>query len=1073
MNRCFARQLLLITIASIATSAAAMPIDDAVYVSSIKPILAAKCYSCHGVLKSEAGLRLETRQLMLQGGDSGAALIPGESLASSILQRITADEDSRMPPEMDGAALSAEEISLIKKWIDHGAVAPKEKTPEPPTQHWAFQRINAPVTKILAGNPIDALLQQKRRPIGLQTQPTADRSILIRRLYLDLIGLPPSLEQLHDDRPWSDVVDELLASPHHGERWGRHWMDVWRYSDWYGLGAQLRYSQKHLWHWRDWIVDSLNSDKGYDRMILEMLAGDELAPEAPEVVAATGFLARNYYLFNRTTWLDSTIEHTGKAFLGLTLNCAKCHDHKYDPITHVDYYNFRSFFEPHQIRLDPISGSTDLEKNGLPRAYDDAPDARTFLHIRGNEKEPDSNTEILPRVPAILASFQPAIESIELPAMAYAPGIRSYVQRDHLQAARNQLQSARTTHEAARRKLNESVPTQEQSDTASSEFNFFDDFETSDSTVWEVVGNGWTYKNGSVHQTTATRDAEFLSLKKPLPSDFEVTCRYTLLGGTTYKSVTFRFDESKDRKHANSVYTSAHAPGPKVQAAYSRNGMNSYPPQGRISKPITVGKTYDLRFAVRDRLMNVWLNDEFVLAYEFPDRQPQGRFSLSGFDAQVAFDSIRITALPGERKLTAAKNSSAPGTFDAATTFKLTGLKLKAAEAKVRAIEAINAADTATYSKGSTNAELLEKLKRLAAILEAESLLAQAAVDIAAAVDDGKKVTSAKAHQKTAAEKLNAAKAGQGSYTSIRASRKALETPKHKESDYPTVYSPVSTGRRLSLARWITSPENPLTARVAVNHVWMRHFGTPLVESVFDFGLRAKEPLHKDVLDSLAWELMNSGWSFKHLHRLIVTSQTYQLSSSTRNADSQTLQSDAGNAYYWRMNSRRMESQVVRDSLLQLSGILDPQLGGPSLNIGNDSRRRSLYYKHSRDQQDKFLSMFDDADLLQCYRRSESIVPQQALALANSELALSMAEKIAAKIATTHPNGGNNEFGRRSFELLLGRAANPEELTACVNFLIELSEAAESNEANAAATAKQQTRLIHSLLNHNDFISIR
>jgi len=149
-------------------------------------------------------------------------------------------------------------------------------------------------------------------------------------------------------------------------------------------GDQLRHSQKHLWHWRDWIVESLNEDKGYDRMIVEMLAADELAPGDADVVRATGFLARNYYLFNRTTWLDDTIESTGKAFLGLTFNCAKCHDHKYDPVTAVDYYNFRALFEPHQVRLDPVPGVIDFEKGGIPRAFDDQPDAATFLHLRGD-----------------------------------------------------------------------------------------------------------------------------------------------------------------------------------------------------------------------------------------------------------------------------------------------------------------------------------------------------------------------------------------------------------------------------------------------------------------------------------------------------------------------------------------------------------------------------------------------------------------------------------------------------------------------------------------------------------------
>ena len=180
--------------------------------------------------------------------------------------------------------------------------------------------------------------------------------------------------------------------------------------------------QKHLWHWRDWIIESLEDDKGYDRMILEMLAADELAPTDYQALRATGFLARNYYLFNRTTWLDSTIEHTAQAVLGLTLNCAKCHDHKYDPITHEDYYRFRAIFEPHQVRLDPQPGEPNLDADGLPRVYDDHLDAPTYLHRRGDPKQPDKSIAIQPGVPAFLSDFEQIPSSVELPLPAYAPG---------------------------------------------------------------------------------------------------------------------------------------------------------------------------------------------------------------------------------------------------------------------------------------------------------------------------------------------------------------------------------------------------------------------------------------------------------------------------------------------------------------------------------------------------------------------------------------------------------------------------------------------------------------------------
>ncbi|MCP4859002.1 MAG: DUF1553 domain-containing protein [Fuerstiella sp.] len=1038
------------------------------YLTQIKPLLEAKCYACHGVLKQEGGLRLETLALMIHGGDSGAAVVSGDAADSMILERVTADEDSRMPPAGDGATLKPEEIALLRTWIASGAVAPDEETPTSPKEHWAFRRVERPTFEHSSTNPVDVLLATKREERGLKVQRPAERSILIRRLYLDLIGLPPTLEQLHDQRPWNTIVDELLASPHHGERWGRHWMDVWRYSDWYGLGAQLRNSQKHIWHWRDWIVNSLNADKGYDRMIHEMLAGDEIAPEDPDVVAGTGFLARNYYLFNRTTWLDSTIEHTGKAFLGLTLNCGKCHDHKYDPITQVDYYSFRAIFEPHQVRLDPVPGVTDLEKDGLPRVFDDHPDAKTFLHLRGNPKNPDSETKIVPRVPEMLASFQPKVEAIALPASAFAPGIRDYVQQDHLKAAKNSML-------AAKKQLAE-MPAPLSADDASetdTDFVFTDDFERPNPDAWEVVGGGWKYKAGSLHQTVATRDPEFVRFRKSLPRDFEVSCRYTATGGTTYKSVTFRFDESDDRNYDNFVYTSAHEPGPKVQVAYTRAGSNSYPPQGRAARPIKVGETYELRFAVRDRLVNVWLNGDFAVAYSFPDRRPEGRFTLSGFDATVAFDSITIKSLSSEVTLVEAKNPAAPSPRNAAAAVTAAEAKLRAADANLKSLHATIEADNARYGLPESNAA--DQLAKVAAKLEAEAMLAAADFEMLAAGADQKKMQAAKNKIKAANDRKGAVEKGSVDYSSIRASRKALEGPAHKEADYAPTYSKISTGRRLSLARWMTARENPLTARVAVNHVWARHFGEPLVESVFDFGLRTEKPLHVDLLDYLAAEFMESGWSFRHLHRLIVTSQAYQLSSSTADAAPDTLAADPTNSFYWRMNARRMESQVVRDSLLHLAGTLDPVLGGPSLNVGNNSNRRSIYFKHSRDDQDKFLSMFDDADLLQCYRRSESIVPQQALALANSELSMTMSGLIADRIFKSLPTADYDQFVSRAFETLMSRTATNSERDECMAFCEQLRMLLK-NEKSASADdpdSRIRTRLIHSLLNHNDFISIR
>ncbi|MGY8643101.1 MAG: PSD1 and planctomycete cytochrome C domain-containing protein [Verrucomicrobiales bacterium] len=1043
-------------LASLGEPGFAAPSDN--YLRDIKPVLKERCYACHGALKQKADLRLDTVEQLLEG-----------TTLDELVARIgTTDLDERMPPE--GEPLKSGEIEAIKQWIAAGAPKPEnELGDDDPAAHWAFQRIERPaIPESAFKNPIDAFLSEKRDAENLKPQPEAEREILLRRVYLDLIGLPPTAEQLADGRRFEVITDELLASSQHGERWARHWMDVWRYTDWYGLGAQLRNSQKHLWHWRDWIVESLNDDKGYDRMVQEMLAADELAPGDADAIRATGFLARNYFLFNRTTWLDSTVEHTGKAFFGLTMNCAKCHDHKYDPLSHEDYYRFRAVFEPHQIRLDPVPGVINFEKDGVPRAFDDQPEAVTFLHKKGDEKNPDKDLKIVAGVPAIFSKFEPKAIPVSLPVGEWAPGSRSVAQQDRIGAAEKRIESAEQAMKAARANFASAPkPTTAATSKAKAQvadFSLTDDFSKANPDVWEITGEGWKYENGTLRQTRSTRDSESVTTKIPLPRDFELRCRYTLTGGAVYKSVTFKFDLSDDLSFSNYVYTSGHAPGPKVQAAFTRGGKSSYPGEGRKVRKFEVGDTISLRFAVRDRLVNVWVDDEFQVAYEFPSRSAEPRkLALSGFDAEVAFDEILITALAPDVNLIAAKAKTAPEPEpgDLKKSVKTAEAKLTMAEAEASSLKATVAADRSKFSDAPNAA-----LETTAAQLQAEFLKAKADFEIVANTGgDAKKLNAGKALLKKAIENLAAVKKGTLKYESLRASMKALEGPAHKEPDYPATYSPVSTGRRLALAKWATDRENPLTARVAVNHVWMRHFGEPIVPTVFDFGRQAPRPEHAALLDFLAAEFIESGWSFKKLHRLMVTSKAYQATASAAGADPATLAKDPNNHLLWRMNSRRMESQAVRDSLLHLAGELDLTLGGPSINPNSGGKRRSLYFLHSRDHADLMQSKFDEADILQCYRRAESIIPQQALALYNSKLAITM----AAQIADSVEDSKFDAFAETVFETLLCRKPNFLEQQECHQFQDETRElAGESYDEK-----RMRAQFVLAILNHNDFVTIR
>ena len=334
------------------------------------------------------------------------------------------------------------------------------------------------------------------------------------------------------------------------------------------------------------------------------------------------------------------------------------------------------------------------------------------------------------------------------------------------------------------------------------------------------------------------------------------------------------------------------------------------------------------------------------------------------------------------------------------------------------------------------------------------------------------------------ADAVEAASTSRGEYTSIG-----------------TVYPRTSTGRRLALARWIVRPDNPLTARVAVNHVWLRHFGSPLVENVYDFGLRSPRPRHADLLDWLSVELIENDWSLKHLHRLILTSAAWRRSSSRSPAGEGAVaesnrRRDRDNRTFWRMNARRLEAEIVRDSVLAVAGELDATLGGPDIPFaeGEETRRRSIYIQHAYEKQMTMLVQFDAASPNECYRRSESIVPQQALALANSTLSVEKSRVLSQRLwneisdaETGSAEEPDAQFIDRAFRRILARAPSAQECRVCIEFLdhqsalladtAQLSTFVGGAESTTppASEAKQRARenLVLVLINHNDFVTIR
>ncbi len=1075
--------------------------DRVDYLRDVKPLLKARCYACHGALQQKGGLRLDTAKSVRAGGDHGPAVEAGASADSLLIERVTGDRPPRMPPQGLGEALTAREIAVLRAWIDQGAAAPADEKPEPdPRAHWAFRTPVRPAVPRVkhpswVRNPIDAFIAAEHDKHGLTPRPAVDRRLLLRRVFLDLIGLPPTREELAaflaDPAPdaYEKVVDRLLASKQYGARWGRHWMDVWRYSDWWGLGAEVRNSQKHVWHWRDWIVESLNADKGYDQMVREMLAADELYPTDLDRLRATGFLVRPYFIFNRNTWLDETIEHTSKAILGLTMNCARCHDHKYDPIAQADYYRMRAFFEPYQVRTDELPGETDLTKDGLPRVFDCNAAAPTYLFVRGDEKHPRKDRPLAPGVPALLALDGVSIRPVALPPEAHAPGLRPFVLANHLAAAEKQIAAAEAALVQARQALTRAEPAaRKQPATITANGKTVtaarpilrDEFTTARPDLWQTVSGQWKYESGKLVQSQDGDTRGVLRARLAPPADFQARFRFAITGGRQWKSVGLTFDVDGENEFL--VYLSAYAGGPKLQISYKQGAGYVYPVEAAKAWPVKLGEVQDLTVKVRGPLVNVALGGKHVLAYRLPLARRKGALELITFDARAELRSFELAPLSADERLVSAggATNSPSGVEEAQAALVLAEKTLAAAKVQPAALRARAAADRVRLLQPAAGdakelARKAARAERQADVARAEENLARAAWELTRAAPATRpaaqnKVTAARA----ALEKARKAVAAPGeTYTPLRGAVKApeinTETQASRDKPFPTA----STGRRSALARWLTDPRHSLTARVAVNHVWMRHFGQPLVATVFDFGRKGASPTHPELLDWLAVELREHGWSLKHLHRLMVTSNTYRLSSSAAGAPPATLAADRGNRYYWRMNPVRMQSQVVRDSLLHLAGELDLRQGGPSIPINDETtRRRSIYFVHSHNDQHRFLGIFDDASVLECYRRAESIVPQQALALENSKLALAAAEKIAARLTQKLGPVSDRDFARAAFETVLASAPTAAEQAACADALAEWVGALKKENA-ADPVGRARANLVHALLNHNDFITVR
>ncbi|MBH56213.1 MAG: hypothetical protein CMJ82_03390 [Planctomycetaceae bacterium] len=1099
--------------------------QDNIYLDVIKPVLRARCYACHGTLKQEADLRLDTAASLKRSTNNGKLLI----------ERVSAEDvELRMPPE--GEPLTPMEINAIRQWVENGAPEPPNELPEQsPEQHWAF---NTPVRPHLNGNqnPIDELISKSYSNLGIGHERTpANDGALIRRLYLDLTGIPPNYQELSEflegDVKYSDVVDKLLTSPLYGQRWGRHWMDIWRYSDWYGRRNvnDVRNSDPQIWRWRDWIVDSLNQDKSYAVMIQQMLAADELYPHDDQAWPATGYLIRSYYSLNPNEWMRHNAEYTGKSFLGLTFNCAHCHDHKYDPIAHDDYFRLRAFFEPLGIRSDQVQGeqrppefldytyggSRTPVKIGMVRVFDQDANRPTYFYTGGDERNVDKERgSIAPGVPDFLNHLLPQITPINQPPTAWYPGLRDVVRRHELDTALANHTTAKTQWEtAANQPRTDRTPLQTKVNEAKANYDRLVETLKQNGETSALQGRNSLYLNAGTGRRIFHHELENLkSVKDGTVIQFELQIledshiNFQLARDTRQRRTAtyIAFDNGAIRSYLPGGYTALEVGKYQLENNESRFHVvfTLHPEQDTMDIDVTVKTphgqlirqiptasaalngwdctkqdfqpiTLDCRtntIAIYDAIrVSTPGEDEIVLDFESEEFQPgKDAANINGW--QLAMGSANsqssiLNVLPTPELQQAMDDLEQAETIlqQADLPLQIAETKLAAATAQLESLQAVLDADNLRYqnnndlSSGKISAQIQATIQKQhrASILSATLTLQTAQLELnlahQLATDDPERV-----------KKIESATTAVTTAEKTLADLKTKDLSKVDDYDHLSSFTPkTSSGRRAALARMITDRRNPLTARVAVNHIWTRHFQTPLVETPADFGRNGQPPIFPEVLDYLAVHLMESNWSLKSVHRSIVMSKAYQ-QSSVPNKDHASQASQLLVTF----PHKRMEAEMVRDSILAIAGTLDvtPATNPLENTQALKTHKRSMYYETFPEAggNSALGKVFDAPSPTECYRRTSTIVPQQALVLTNSEFIHNAVGQLHQRIQSSHQPETAEQFVEVAFLSILNRKPNNTEANLAVDFL-----------ASDGEKAVLEKALLRVLFNHNDFVTIR
>ena len=947
----------------------------------IRPLLQRHCVECHGPKKQKGELRLDARSFALKGGHDGAAVVAGDPAKSPLFQRLTsADEEERMPAKAD--PLSAGEIALVKAWIEAGAIWPESDVDraaavDPRLQHWAVQPVQ---TEFPQGASIDAFVTARLKENGLAMSPAADRRVLIRRLSFDLHGLPPTPERVErfvadrDPRAYENLVDELLASPHYGERWARHWLDIAHYADTHGFERdQLR---PHAWRYRDYVIASLNADKPYGQFLREQIAGDVIAPGDPSALIATGFLAAGPWDFvghvetksdmlrraARAGDLDDMVTQVITSTMGVTIHCARCHDHKLDPISQRDYYSLWSVFagvkrdnrevdpaeskrlrnekerlqKQHarlQAELLKLSGGTlDLadmvgggnghgsgkKGNGLLLETGEVETAKLGLHrnVKPNRLAP--NRISLPETNAsrfVKGVFLPNGGESGQAKLTLAPGVV----------------------------LKEMPPTS--------------------GLAWDIVRNG---------PLNAQKHARIDGI------DY-ATDGHSVLG-----------------LHANAAVVF------DVAAIREANGIGDL----RLTAAVGFGAAPGAAPSKAD--FAIYLDGERALH----------RVGLAKSESLL----VDLPIPPAVKFLTLMATDGGDG---------IGSDLLFLGDARLRAevgAETLAAADRARVAE-----------------LKAEVAALQHAIQ---AVAEPPQVFAIKTENPTPVTRVQ--RRGNPDDEGFEVSPGSFSWVRHAPHEFGDNTVPEGARRR-ALADWITHPANPLTPRVLVNRLWHHHFGQGIVATPSDFGLGGSAPSHPDLLDWIAGEFQRSDGSLKHVHRLIVTSAAYRQQSRAANPAATRL--DAQNRLLWRQNTRRLDAESLRDTVLAVAGTLNPAMGGPGYRDFKYTEayaplydyitpdvpalwRRSIYRFIVRTTPHQFMSTLDCPDPANLTPvRVQTTTALQALTLSNNEFMLKQARYLAARVERETTT--RDAAVRRAFALAFQRDATPAEVRAAATLAAE------------------------------------